>query len=67
MKKLYECMPVGERAWLARVAFIGTLLWVGMIVAVALAPAAEQIESDRLNRTCHHPSVTLRCIAQRRF
>ena len=48
MKKLYQCMPVGERAWLARVAFIGALLWVGMIVAVALAPAAEQIESASL-------------------
>ncbi len=48
MKKLYECMPVGERAWLTRVALIGALLWVGMIVAVALAPAAEQIESASL-------------------
>ena len=48
MKKLYECMPVGERAWLARVAFIGALLWVGMVVAVALAPAAEEIESASL-------------------
>ena len=48
MRKLYECMPVGERAWLARVAFIGALLWVGMIVAVALAPAAEQIEAASL-------------------
>ena len=48
MKKLYQCMPVGERAWLARVAFIGALLWVGMIVAVALAPAAEEIDSASL-------------------
>ena len=55
MKKLYECMPVGERAWLARVAFIGALLWVGMIVAVALAPAVEQIESASLEPAASPP------------
>ena len=55
MKKLYECMPVGERAWLARVAFIGTLLWVGMIVAVALAPAVEEIESASLEPNVSTP------------
>jgi len=48
VKKLYQCMPVNDRAWLARVAFVGTLLWVGMIVAVALAPAPEPMESASL-------------------
>jgi len=48
VKKLYECMPVGERAWLARVAFIGVLLWVGMIVAVVLSPTADEMESASL-------------------
>ena len=48
MKKLYECMPVGERAWLARVALLGAVLWIGIIVAVALAPTAEEIESASL-------------------
>ena len=48
MKKLYECMPVGERAWLARVAFLGAVLWIGIIVAVALAPTVDEIESAAL-------------------
>ena len=43
MKKLYECMPVGERAWLARVAVAGALLWIGMIIAVAVAPATDDV------------------------
>jgi hypothetical protein len=43
MKKLYQCMPVGERAWLARVAIVGAVLWMGMIIAVALAPASDDM------------------------
>ena len=43
MKKLYQCMPVGERAWLARVAIVGAVLWMGMIIAVAFAPASDDM------------------------
>lgn len=51
MKKLYECMPARERAWLARVAFLAAVLWLGVIAAVALAPSVgdsqTQSSSDR--------------------
>jgi hypothetical protein len=43
MKNLYQCMPAGERAWLARVAAIGAVLLIGTIVAVALAPASSDV------------------------
>ena len=49
MKKLYECMPVGERAWLARVAGIGAVLWIGMIVAIALAPATDDVVTAKIS------------------
>lgn len=47
MKNLYQCMPAGERAWLARVAVIGAVLCFGTIVAVALAPATDDVVTAR--------------------
>ena len=48
MKKLYECMPVGERAWLARVAFIGSQsdpVDAARIVAEEMTPGQRQTEA----------------------
>ena len=53
MKKLYECLPVGERAWLARVAFIAAAIWITAVVSVAITPTTDDMHplSDTLADT----------------
>lgn len=36
-------MPVGERAWLARVAFMAAAIWIGVLVSVALTSGTEDM------------------------
>ena len=49
LKKLYECMPTEERAWLARVALLACVLLIGVIATAALASSAEDMETHSLS------------------